>query len=312
MSSNRLFRSMILISILFASSLLMVILPGKSAYSVASCPNLKPLIQLVDETGGKLTSTKPYSINGRPFRDYVKDISRYVAANVCEAQQKKGQLRHILSLELIFVFRSMYLNPSGISSIYEQALTQPNVSRSLDSPWARMTMSPPEPSVLRGVFLWNERQFLSDQTLIYGTSPPPTEPLLPISSKKITQYTHDYIQSFLRIQQPPKGQTYTQEQYIEAAIAAQNKFKQRVPPDIVWLLRNAAQSTRTPFPGNVNEAHWYLIEEGAPGYTKLTKALIKQFLDSREPQIQYRSLLDLKGIFDIEKYRIKVPLFYSN
>jgi hypothetical protein len=303
--------------VLFVSSLLIIVLLGKSAYSAASCPNLKPSVQIIDEWG-EASKVKPFS-------NYVEEVSDYITTTACKAQRQKGQVGSFQSLELIFVYRPRNLYSSETTSVYEQALTQPNVSRFLDSPWVRMTIGQSKLPILRGVFLWNERQFASDQTLIYGTAPPPREPLLSIDSEKMEGYIKDY-QHFFLSPQPSVRRTLqmTEEQYLEAVQASiatsRSAFEKAVPPDIFWLLRNAIQSTSSPPPGFVGAdnpgyimlSNMYLMENALPGYMSLTKALTKQFLNSAEPQIYYRNLLDLKTVFNIEKYRVKVPLFYSN
>ncbi len=76
-----------------------------------------------------------------------------------------------------------------------------------------------------------------------------------------------------------------------------------MPPEILWLFGNAWQTTRGPFSTIVDSALRSTIERGASGYTSLSKNLVDQCFALKK-EIRYKTVLDLKNVVNVEKYRI--------
>jgi hypothetical protein len=311
---NRSYRAFALLMIVFLASFLVIAMPAQSGYSATSCPNIEPKIQTIDErVGGELSSTSIDALRESPFKNYVSVISQHISTKICDITSNQSGINSSPDIELIFIYRP-YTADMGAwndSSVFEDSLTQPNISHSLDSPWARITVSQTPKPVVRGVFLWNERQFVFDQALISGISSSPLQPLMPIDESLFFQYVDDYVNSVLRLKLPPlpEGQkTYTVEQIREVISNTQVRFSKRVPADIFWLFRSSVQTTRGPFAGQANYALITTIQNAASDYTRLTAVLVDKLFTSKNTRVYYSSVLELKNDFALDEYQVK-PLY---
>jgi hypothetical protein len=283
------------IAIIFIASLLIVVLTMKSTYSKQSCQNMQTSIQIIDETGGKrLSGTSSLAtLQDSPFKNYVTTISKHFSAKIDEIAQCHGDLKSSPEVKLFFVYRPLVTLPRApIVAPFNLERTQSNGSRHLDSPWVKLTFNRSPILVVRAVFVWSERQFLFDQSLMSGIRASPTNPLVPIDQPIFRQFLQDYTDSVLRA---PSS---------EAQSAAQASISKRLPPEILWLFRHAWQSTLAPFSVAVARALGLAVERGAIGYTDLTKALVDQFFASETTEIRYESVLDLKNVFTLDHYRV--------
>ncbi|MEG3878372.1 hypothetical protein QT972_13405 [Microcoleus sp. herbarium7] len=293
MPLNLRIRSYKTIAIIFIASLLINVLAMKSTYSKQSCPKVQTSIQIIDETGGRqISGTSLDTLQESPFKNYVTTISKHVSAKIDDRAQCHGDLKSSPEVKLFFVYRRL-VKTAPIVAPFNLERTQSNGSRHLDSPWVKLTFSRSPRLVVRAVFLWNERQFLFDQALMSGIRASPTNPLLPIDEPIFWQFVQDYTDSVLVVPSP------------EARLAGKASISKRLPPEIFWLFSNASQSTRGPFSGMVASALNSAVGRGASGYTDLTKALIDQFFASEMTESRYESVLDLKDLFTLDRYRIK-------
>lgn len=86
---------------------------------------------------------------------------------------------------------------------------------------------------------------------------------------------------------------------IQAAAIAE--LSKRVPTDIMWLFLHSGN-----FDGQV-AAEFDMdkaIEQRAEQYTELTKELLNYRFGSLQTEQRYDSVLDLKDVFKIDKYRL--------
>ena len=227
-----------------------------------------------------------------PFKNYVTTLSEHVWAKIDDGAQCHGDLKSSPEVKLFFVYRPLVKTAPIVAPFNLEERTQSNGSRHLDSPWVKLTFSRSPMLVVRAVFLWNERQFLLDQALMSGIRASPTNPLPPIDEPIFRQFVQDYTDSVLLAPSP------------EAWPAAQASISKRLPPEIFWLFRHAWQTTLAPFSVAVAHALGLAVGRAASGYTDLTKALIDQFFASETTEIRYESVLDLKDIFTLDRYRI--------
>ncbi|MCC3454937.1 hypothetical protein [Microcoleus sp. PH2017_08_TRC_O_A] len=305
MPLNLKIRSHKTIAIIFIASLLINVLAIESTYSQQSCPKVQTSIQIIDETqiinktGRKIFGTSVDTLQESYFKNYVTTLSKHVSAKIDEISQCHGDLKSSPEVKLFFVNRPLVKYPRRITFTTAPIVvpfnlegTQSNGTRHLDSPWVKLTFGRSPRLVVRAVFLWNERQFLFDQALMSGIRASPTNPLLPIDEPIFKQFIEDYTDSVLLVPSP------------EAESVGLASISKRLPPEIFWLFRNAWQSTRGPFSGMVAGALNSAVTQGGIGYIDLTKTLVDQFFTSETTEIRYESVLDLKDIFTLDRYRV--------
>lgn len=282
-----------ILAIVFFVFLLIIAIPVKSTYSMQSCQNIQTSIKIIDESGGKrLSGTSIATLENSPFKTYVTTVSKHISTKVKEMAQCQEGLKSQPKIELFFVFRPLVTSMQSPRTPFDLKREKSNLSRSLDSPWVKLTKSRSSQLALTAVFEWNERQFLIDRSLMSGARASPAKPLVSIDDRIFGQFVQDYTDSVLLASSP------------ENKAAAQIAISKRLPTDILWLFRNAWQSTFAPFTTEVDHALRTTIQRGASGYTDITNALVDQFLGSTKTEIRYKSVLDLKDVFNIYKYRI--------
>jgi hypothetical protein len=299
-------RSYKTIAILFLASLLIVVLPVQSGYSVTaqSCPNVQPKIHFIDETGWRF----PVSSDGIPddfiIKPYIEAISTHISNKICELESSQQGLKSSPQIELFFVYRPLRATAQLPKTPFTLDLPQADGFRSLESPWAKISIRQSTSSIVRAVFFLSDRQFLIDQALLSGESIIPTHPLLPINKSTFDAMAEDYINSMVLA----RSQT--------TEIATLSSLSKRLSPEILWLFRQAD-------PGRINNRGSlilplrrkkdFLEELYFPlsgfivfmkkEYVEPTKVLIDRFFTSTEPEIRYKSVLELKDIFTIPPYR---------
>jgi hypothetical protein len=293
---DRIIRTHKTVAIAFVVALLIILMPLCTSYtnaadtksSVGSCQ--KPTsIKIIDESGGQSpTGRSMTNSEVSPFKNYVNTISKYAFAKIDEMGQCKGDLNNDPQVELVFVYRPML--SYGIAPFNFEP-TKSNDTRQLDSPWVKIAISKSPKLIVREAFIWNERQFLLDQALLSDARYAPTKPPLPIDRRIYQQFIGDYMDFLLA----PS---------LTAETAANANLGKRVPADILWLLRHAPQNTSAPFPGFVRSALNKTIKKGTDQYINLTKTLLNRRFTSVQIEQRYESVLDLKDVFNIDKYQI--------
>jgi hypothetical protein len=268
---------------------LIVLFPTSSTYSIERCSNMQTSIKIIDESGGKrLSGTTLDTLENSPFKSYVTNVSKHVITKIEETSQCSGSANSHPTVELLFVYRPL-VTPA--TAPFDFNHSKSNGTRSLDSPWVKLTKSSSPNLSVRAAFVWSERQFLFDQALMAGSRASPTN-LLPIDERVFGKYVQDYTNSVLLAASP------------EARSSAQENITKRLPSEILWLFRHAWQSTLAPFSTEVDHARTTTIQRVEVGYVSLTNALVDQFLGSSTVEIRYASILDLKKAFNIDKYRV--------
>jgi hypothetical protein len=287
---NRVYGIFAIVSLVF---LLIIAIPVKSTYSIQSCQNIETSIKIIDESGGKrLSGTSLATLENSPFKTYVTTVSKHISTKVKEMAQCQEGLKSQPKIELFFVFRPLVTSVQSSGTPFDLKREKSNPSRSLDSPWVKLTKSRSSQLGVTAVFVWNERQFLIDQSLMSSAKASPAQQLISIDDRIFGKFVQDYTNSVLLASSP------------ENKAAAQIAISKRLPNDILWLFRNAWQSTLAPFSTEVDYAFRTTIQRGASGYTDITNTLVDQFLGSTKTEVRYKSVLDLKDVFNISKYRI--------
>jgi hypothetical protein len=263
---------------------------SKSDYLVktmGSC-NQQASIRIIDETNGIASNARMRNSPGAlPFKNYVNTISKYVFTKIDEMGACKGNWQDDPQVELVFIYRP--LTDCKIAPFnFEQ--TRSDDFKQLDSPWVKLSMSRSPKPIVRAAFLWNERQFAFDQAILLDPQIVPIKPLLPL---KVGSYSGSIYDDYEKYRDAPSK---------EAEAAARVKLFKRLPPDIIWLFHHS---------GNFGmDATNKIARESADRYTNLTKLLIDRRFSSGQAQQQYESVLDLKDVFNLDKYRIKTLHYY--
>ena len=125
-----------------------------------------------------------------------------------------------------------------------------------------------------------------------GARASPTKHLVPIEGRVFGQFVQDYTDSVLLASSP------------EARSSAQADISQRIPPDVLWLFRQAWQSTLAPFSMEVESALGSTIKRVSAGYTSLAKTLVDRCFASAKAEQRYESVHELKDVFMLDQYRI--------
>jgi hypothetical protein len=308
-SRLRSFKALALLAILFVVSLLMVVLPVQSGYSVPaqSCPNVQPKIQIIDESG-KLANAAPKSFEDTYFkRRYVRYLSQHLVARVCELISSEGLAESSPEIKLVFAYRPlMPESQSGNKSEFNLDLSTSKVSRSLNSPWFKITMSKLPTLKIQAIFILNERQFLIDQALHSGTPMFRNHSAKQISGETLRQYFQEYVNSVMYAPSP------------EARTLALESITKRLPPEITWFFKYLerfpnSMSPDVPPPPIIIESP-PLTRDIAPmaasKYLEPIKTLIDRFFASVATNIRYRSVLDLPDLFtkDFQLIQKHIPL----
>lgn len=163
----------------------------------------------------------------------------------------------------------------------------------ITSPWIDLVVDRKQqvPSI-RGIVYWNERQLLADQAVLAGARNVPAGVAMPLKPSELGHFVGEYRRSEI-YHEPTKP------------------VEERVPPDILWLLRRTwsstgAQTTHSPLPTIVSGSMYKVTEKSAENYTKFVLALIERCFAS-DGVIHYDSILDVADAISIEQYRIDTP-----
>jgi hypothetical protein len=253
--------------------------------TVGNC-NLPTKIEIIDETNGKDMDRKPRDIlKDRHFQNYVNTISKYIFDKIDKIGQCQSNPAANPQVKLVFVYRPAISRGITPFDDYFDRQKSPDTKR-LDSPWAKLTVRKSPKLTMRGVFVWNERQFLLDQAMIFGEKVSDIKPLLPIDPEIFDRWERNYDTNLA-----------------ESKI---NRTKE-LPVDIWWLFRwrrtrtilsgETKTDTGTQFLNNI-------INEEKIGHADFTKEIINRLFALENTEIRYNSVLELKDIFKIEKNKM--------
>lgn len=264
---------------------------SKSEYFVkiqGSC-HQQTYIRIIDESNGIMPPARSTTKSKTsPFKHYVNTISKYVFAKIDEMRQCQGNWNDP-QVDLVFVYRPLVSR--GIVP-FNFKFTKSHNTRDLDSPWTKLTIGKSQKLTVRAAFIWNERQFLLDQVVLSDVPNVLTNSPVPIDQHIFSKFIQDYVDI--------DAATLSSSKEIQAA--ALKNLSKRVPADIMWLLLHSGN-----FDGILDTkiAQNKAIEQQVDRYIDLTKELVNIRFTSLQTEQRYKSVLDLKDVFNIDKYRIK-------
>ena len=290
---NRMIRDRKTIMIGIITVLLIIAFAMKNTYSVGSCHN-QASIKTIDETGGKDYFAR-FSVDSNskqidsPFYTYTLAISKHLLLKIDEIEKCTGKTDRDPQIELAFVYRPLYERWTIKPFTFE--LPKSKNTRYLDSPWVKLTITKSPKLKVRAVFIWNQRQFMFDQAVLSGAQVSSTMPLLTLDRSSYWKFYNDYREK--------DRLTLGATKQVTASILAD--LANRMPADILWLFVHSPG-----FDGNL-DAETPLqkaTEQQLEQYIFLTKQLLNRRLESKQIEQHYSSILDLKDMLDLDKYRI--------
>ncbi|MBL5906432.1 hypothetical protein [Serratia fonticola] len=226
-----------------------------------------------------------------PFDNFVKTVTEHVAARLAKdklctdsADSKKRSLLQFVH------WRVATSGDEPLGPIPSLGATRPSKGCRISSPWIDLAIERGPVPWVRGVVRWNQRQLIVDQAMLAGARNMPKGLPMPLSQSEFTHFALDYEETEI----PPQP--------------AVKPVEERIPPDLLWLLRRARQTTRAPFVGYARSASNNAMAVGAESYTKLVIALVDRCFDSDGTDIQYGSILDAADLISLEQYKINTPI----
>jgi hypothetical protein len=290
---DRLIRSRKTVAIGIVTAILVIAFAVTNVYSEGSCHS-QASIKTIDETGGKdslvrFSKDSNHNTIDSPFYTYTLAISKYLLLKIDEIEKCTGKTDRDPQIELAFVYRPLYDRWTITPFTFD--LPKFKNTRYLDSPWVKLTITKTPKLKVRAVFIWNQRQFMFDQAILSGAQISSTLPLLPLERNSYRKFYNDYKEK----DRLTLGAT---KQVTDSVLA---DLANHMPADILWLFVHSWS-----FDGNL-DAETPLqraTEQQLEQYIFLTKQLINRRLDSKQIAQHYSSILDLKDMLDLDKYRI--------
>jgi hypothetical protein len=231
-----------------------------------SLPHFRTLVETVTERINSWMTSNNFCIDG------AKDME-----SMLSAEREKHSL-------LQFVYWHLDVDEYTVPALLPS--TGDTSSCRISSPWIDLVVErKPVPRIV-GIVRWNERQLLTDQVVLAGARNVPPGVAIPLTGNEFAYFLS----------------TYTRSEILEKSVA--KPIEERVPPDILWLLRRSRQSTRGPFVHYVLSAMDNATEKGAESYTKLVLALIDRCFASDGANLHYNSILDVADPVLLEQYKI--------
>ena len=269
---------------------------ASAAENVSSCPGDTVPIQImmpgygvspIKRSAAEIPNHLPH------FQVFVTAVTEHVAARLVKDQlcmdSAESKARSLLQFEhwRYIMFRE-YIVPEMDSS---GASLFPSCR--ISSPWMDLIVDRSPVPLVRGIVYWNDRQLLADQAVLAGARHVPPGRAMPLS---------------------PSAEGHFRSEYRHPEID-RKPLEERVPPDILWLLRRVwpdtgGRSTLVPDFVYVRIAMHDVIQKGAAGYTQLVLTLIDRCFDSSASgrvDLHYDSILDIADPVLLDLYKIDTP-----
>jgi len=162
---------------------------------------------------------------------------------------------------------------------------RPTDSCRITSPWIDLAFTRKPVPRIRAIVRWNERQLLADQAVLAGAKNVPPGAAIPFKMDEYNRFENTYKESEIIRQGSPL-------------------IEDRIPPDLLWLFRRAAQTDKLPFEIPVGYAWSTVMDKGSERQTRLVFALIDHCFDSDGVNVQYNSILDVADLISLDQYKI--------
>lgn len=273
--------------------LLLVVFAATRVLPAERCTSMRSSLEILDESAGKRVPGESLATVGdAKFQSYVTEVSQHIARKAGEPPQCFKHADGGPAIALYFVYRPLIVTHAPrLRGPTDFEKSGGEVSCRVDSPWATIRAGRSPSFFLRAVFTWSERQVLLDQALLADAHVVHTAPLAPLEPRAFDNFVRDYTESVLLAPSRDRQR-------------AQIGLAERIPAEVLWLFRQAWQSTRAPFSMEARHALTETMQWVAPHYVSLTKALVNRCFVSTRVEERYDGVLELSKIFPISEYRI--------
>ena len=259
-----------------------------------SCAGIHLSIEVFDPWRGIwLPSDAAASLGDAQFAGFVRSVSDHVlqtaTASLCPVDPGSApQIRLVFALHPLLAPA-----PGGRPSHPDPEGAGDRVDCQMLSPWLQVSLARTPRFVLHATFVWDVRRLLLDQASLANPSLSPPETLEALQPRAFEAYVADYSNSILLAASPAQRAD------------AQQRIRERIPADILWLFSHTWQSTFIPFSTEVNSALTRFRQRAAPKYAALSAALVDHCLRSPAGTMSFRAIGDVGEVFDLGAYRIE-------
>jgi hypothetical protein len=278
--------------------------------TIGSC-NQQTTIKIIDESNEEYIPKEVFKARKKMFNQFATSISKHIFTKIDEMNLCNGSWINHPEAQLTFVYRPVVTSSkeSRFTSNADYSLTKSNNTRVLNTPWVKMTIDKSSKLVMRGVFLWNERQFLLDRAIASRGIPISIQPLTPLNVDTFDLFFQDYLRSVLM--EPGNnfisGFDSTEPRNVlspEAEAAARISISKRMPADILWLLSYKDHGVLTAGQiGTLGGTLTNLLKKWERQHNELVKKLLDNRFVSTQAEQKYDNILDVKNIISINDYR---------
>jgi hypothetical protein len=270
-----------------------------TAWSVSPCSVDTVPIQIMTpgSSGSRIMHSAVEISNALPhFRAFVTAVTEHIAARLTKdklcmdsAESKERSLLQFVHWPLFVGYEYLVPEPlpGGYGGVYGDCL--------ISSPWIDITFKREPVPWIRGIVYWNERQLLADQAALSGARNVLPGMVMPLKLKELGRFLDEYEDT----------------EFPFSRKSAVKPIEERVPPDILWLLRRSGHRPgRSGFFGDfgkdVSHAMKKATEKGAKGYTKLVIALVDRCFAFGGAYFHYRSILDISDPVLLGQYKVSM------
>jgi hypothetical protein len=275
-----------------------------AAGEVSPCSYEVPIQIIVPSTNGFKIKTSAAEVDPEHFRAFVTAVTKHINSRLtrdkfCITSAKNMENIGIAGEEhrslLQFVRWPLFMDSEYIVPLQPYTGWHGDTICRLSSPWMDLTIErKPVPQIV-GIFRWNERQLLADQAVLAGAKNVPLNMAMPLMPSELGHFMSEYEHA-------------DEELFYSRKLGkpAPKPIEERVPPDLLWLLRPSGGGGRRPFIGHVTGAMDKAAEKSAKGYTKLVLALIDRCFaaPSGKENLHYTNILDAADLIPLEQYKI--------
>jgi hypothetical protein len=318
-------RSLLMLRLfLFLASMMALGANAAEAEDVPPCPDTVPIQIMLPGDKIRLSAAEIPASLAR-FRAFVDTVSKHIDARMVENKLCINRAKDRESMRdagwdkrslLQFVHWPLFMSNDYIVP----AMASPQYSGPkcwISSPWIDLLVyrgekhpsdrsdQQPIPQIIAIVY-WNERQLLADQAMLSAAANVPLNRTMPLSPNELDHFIREYernVSLHRTLPLSPGELGHFIREYERSELlgkVAAKPIEERVPPDLLWLLRRSRQGS--PFTNAVHDAMDKVTER--EGHTRLVLALIDRCFASPASGVYHRSIADLTDPILLDQYRI--------
>jgi len=244
-------------SLLLGTAVVLACLPGCES-SVSGAPVSIAIID--DATTPGRTYSSIEQVGNTPFREFIAGILSHLLKAPGSGEPRLVPRGQVDGAALVFV--RLPVATSGTTELPPAPPARAAASGCrVQSPWFDLTVRADAAPRLQGVFVWSERQILQDLAFLAGQTGDPLAPPQPLPQGTWQELAELYAREALMA--PTQS-------------SADETFEDRIPDDILFLFRQAPQSTFAPFEEAARETMGEIAREAVERQVTLATTLIER------------------------------------